>query len=206
MVIFVAYLNAFCLCSFTFYCKFVPTNSRLFMLKNDTIYLRALEGEDVPFLYAMENDASIWEAGSNIQPFSAHALRDYVASQQSDIYADKQLRLVICLANGNKTVGMVDLYDFSPRHLHAWVAIMVAREHQGRGVARMALDLLADYAFHFLHIRVLMSMVAEDNEPSIKLFGAAGYRQCGLFPSFYLRDSRPVNGLCLCLTKPENLT
>ena len=88
-------------------------------LKNDAIWLRALEPTDVPFLYAMENDASVWNAGSNIQPFSAASLRNYVENQQGDLFADKQLRLVVCLAGVDTPVGLVDLYDFSPRHLHA---------------------------------------------------------------------------------------
>lgn len=33
-------------------------------LKGDTIYLRALEPEDLEFVYGMENDQSIWEVSN----------------------------------------------------------------------------------------------------------------------------------------------
>lgn len=168
-------------------------------LKNDAIWLRALEPTDVPFLYAMENDASVWNAGSNIQPFSAASLRNYVENQQGDLFADKQLRLVVCLAGADTPVGLVDLYDFSPRHLHAWVAVLVAPSLRGKGIAKMALDLLADYVFHFLHLRLLMAMVAADNVASLRLFEAAGYKQCGLFPKFYVRDVGTADAVCLQL-------
>lgn len=170
------------------------------MLKNDTIQLRALELDDVPFLYSMENDASVWDAGSNIQPFSAKALRDYISSQQADVFADKQLRLVICLNNEEATpVGLIDLYDFSPRHQTAWVAIMVSASQRGRGISKMALALLAEYAFNFLHLRLLMSIVAADNDTSLRLFKSAGFVQCGQFPNFYLRPSGAVDALCFQL-------
>lgn len=169
------------------------------LLKDNKIYLRALEPDDVPFLYAMENDASVWNAGSNIQPFSAQSLRDYIENQQADLYADKQLRMVVCLCDDNTPVGLVDLYDFSPRHQYAWVAIMVANNHRGEGVACSALNLLADYAFNFLHLRLLMAMVAADNVASINLFNSAGYIQCGCFPQYYLCGTSPVDGFCFQL-------
>ncbi len=168
-------------------------------LKNDIIRLRALEPADVPFLYAMENDSSVWNAGSNIQPFSSKTLRDYIDAQQGDVYADKQLRLVACLNDSETPVGLVDLYDFSPRHLHAWVAVMTDLKHREKGIASMALALLADYAFNFLHLRMLMAMVAADNQASIQLFKSAGYVQCGVFPNYYLRTSSAVDAICFQL-------
>lgn len=169
-------------------------------LKNDVIKLRALEMADVPFLYAMENDASAWNAGSNVQPFSQQTLRAYVESQQGDVFADKQLRLVVCLNGSDSPVGLVDLYDFSPRHQHAWVAVMTDSKHREKGIAQMALNLLADYAFNFLHIRMLMAVVAADNEASLHLFKSAGYVQCGLFPNYYLRASSAVDAVCFQLS------
>ncbi|MFI0492126.1 MAG: GNAT family N-acetyltransferase, partial [Flavobacterium sp.] len=39
-------------------------------LKGDNIYLRALEPNDLEFVYAMENDQSIWEVSNTQTPYS----------------------------------------------------------------------------------------------------------------------------------------
>ena len=39
-------------------------------LKGETIYLRALEPNDLEFVYAMENDQSIWEVSNTQTPYS----------------------------------------------------------------------------------------------------------------------------------------
>ena len=44
------------------------------------IFLRALEPEDLDFLYEMENDESLWEVGSTNVPYSRQMLLDYIAT------------------------------------------------------------------------------------------------------------------------------
>ncbi len=59
------------------------------------IFLRALEPEDLDFLYEMENDESLWEVGSTNVPYSRQMLLDYIATACADIYADRQVRFII---------------------------------------------------------------------------------------------------------------
>ena len=39
--------------------------------------LRALEPDDLAFLYALENDPAIWGVSDTLAPVSRHALREY---------------------------------------------------------------------------------------------------------------------------------
>jgi diamine N-acetyltransferase len=39
-------------------------------LKGETIYLRALEPNDLEFVYAIENDQSIWAVSNTHTPYS----------------------------------------------------------------------------------------------------------------------------------------
>ena len=88
------------------------------------VYLRALEMEDLEFLYEVENDRSLWGVGCTNVPYSRQMLIDYIASASADIYADRQMRLII--ENGqHETVGMVDLINFDPRHLRAEIGIVI---------------------------------------------------------------------------------
>ncbi len=45
---------------------------------SDLVFLRALEDSDLEFLYALENDPSIWEVSDTLAPVSRHALRQYL--------------------------------------------------------------------------------------------------------------------------------
>ena len=66
-------------------------------LKGKNIHLRALEPEDLDFLYEIENNESIWEVSNTQTPYSKWVLKNYLENAHQDIYEAKQLRLVIVL-------------------------------------------------------------------------------------------------------------
>ena len=72
------------------------------------IRLRALEPEDLDVLYAIENDLDLWSVGYTTVPYSRYLLHDYIANSQCDIYADRQVRLVVEMEDGSDVVGIVD--------------------------------------------------------------------------------------------------
>lgn len=137
------------------------------------ITLRKLEPSDLPFLYQWENDASSWPDGSIHNPLSQQDLRDYIASTTGDIYADRQLRLII-EADG-ATVGCIDLFDFDVRNRKAALGMYVAPDARGRGVGRQALQRMEEYAFGQLQLRLLYAIIATDNAPCSRLYRQAGY-------------------------------
>jgi len=65
-------------------------------LKGDLIYLRALEPEDLDFIYEIENDEDIWQVSNTQTPYSRFLIRQYLENAHQDIYEAKQLRLAIC--------------------------------------------------------------------------------------------------------------
>jgi len=76
--------------------------------------LRALEPEDLYFLYKLENNESIWEVSSTQTPYSKYVLKQYLANSHQDIYEAKQLRLVI--EYHKEAAGLIDLFDYNPQH------------------------------------------------------------------------------------------
>ena len=140
--------------------------------------LRALEPDDLDFLFALENDPDLWAVSDTLAPVSRHALREYLAHAGADFYEVRQLRLVICEAD--EAVGTLDIFDFNPLHQRAGVGITLKKDFRGRGLARQALALLLPYARHTLRLHQLYATVGADNLPSLKLFEAAGFRQVGV--------------------------
>ncbi|CAN5909752.1 GNAT family N-acetyltransferase [soil metagenome] len=148
-------------------------------IQSESIYLRALEGTDLDFLYELENDRQIWPVSDTRTPFSRHVLQEYLQRSSADIYEVRQLRFVIC-QHDHQPVGTVDLYDFDPAHLRAGVGLVLAPSFQGRGYGFQALTCLEEYSAATLHLHQLFCSVAHDNEKSIRLFSKAGFRQVGV--------------------------
>ena len=94
-------------------------------LKGDLVYLRALEPEDLDLVFEIENDEDLWELSTTLTPFSKFLLKQYLKNSHKDIYEAKQLRLVICKADNQEALGMIDLFDFDPKHRRAGVGIVI---------------------------------------------------------------------------------
>ena len=138
------------------------------------VRLRAIEPEDLDYLYKIENDRQLWGVGETNMPYSRYALHEYVASCPTDIYADRQLRLMGDTEEG-ETIGIADLMNFDPRHLRAEIGIVVDRPHRGKGYAQAALAQLMAYASSVIHLHQVYSIVGVDNEDSLRLFHRIGF-------------------------------
>ena len=139
-------------------------------LRGKKIHLRALEPEDIDFLYGIENNESFWEVSSTQTPFSRFILEQYIASAHRDIYEVKQLRLIIAENTTHNRVGMIDLFDFIPQHKRAGIGILIIENEQRKGYASEALQLLIDYGFSQLNLHQLFANITSDNTKSLTLF------------------------------------
>ena len=90
-------------------------------LNGKNVNLRALEPEDLEFLYAIENNESFWEISHTQIPFSKYILKQYLENAHLDIFEAKQLRLLIENTSTKKQIGMIDFFDFNPQHKRAGI-------------------------------------------------------------------------------------
>ena len=141
--------------------------------------LRALEPEDLDAMYGWENDTDVWRASGTVAPFSRHVLSRLIDEQQFDIYATRQMRLVIEDIASAEVVGAVDLFEFDPQNLRAGVGIIITPPHRRTGLALDALHTLEKYTRNTLHLHQLWCSMADDNHASRQLFLKAGYEECG---------------------------
>ena len=149
-------------------------------LQGENVYLRALEPEDLMFLYSLENNPDIWEISGTLTPYSKQVLQRYLENSHRDIFEVKQLRLCICKTS-DETIGLIDLFDFDPKHHRAGVGIIIAeKEDRNRGAGSEAMSLLEEYAFSVLNLRQLYANVTEDNLQSIQLFRKRGFEEVGV--------------------------
>ncbi len=148
-------------------------------LKGTLVNLRALEPEDLQFLFNTENNPENWEISSTQVPFSKDILKRYLENAHLDIYEAKQLRLVIENTTTLQAVGMIDLFDFDPMHQRAGIGILINKEEQKKGYASDALDLLITYAFKHLNLHQLYANITSDNTKSCRLFEKFNFQYIG---------------------------
>ncbi|MCM4169777.1 Spermidine N(1)-acetyltransferase [Arenibacter antarcticus] len=149
-------------------------------LKGEHIFLRALEPEDLDFLYELENNPEIWEISGTTTPYSKHILRYYLDNAHKDIYEVKQLRLSICNLEGT-LIGLIDLFDFDPQNLRVGMGIVVSEvANRNQGIGAEAIVILCNYVFSVLGLRQVYANVLEGNEASIHLFAKMGFEKVGI--------------------------
>jgi diamine N-acetyltransferase len=160
-------------------------------LKGDTIYIRALEPNDLEFVYAIENDQNIWEVSNTNTPYSRFLVKQYLENAHQDIYEAKQLRLAICQDQDFPALGLIDLFDFDPKNNRAGVGIVIQKnENRKQNIGSDALELLIEYAFYNLNLHQLYANIGTENEASKALFTKFGFKMIGV-----KKDWTFVNGV-----------
>jgi diamine N-acetyltransferase len=165
-------------------------------LQGEHIRLRALEAEDLDFLYELENDPAMWEISGTTAPYSKYVLRQYLDNAHRDIYDVKQLRLCIC--NEEKVLGLIDLFDFDPKNRRAGVGIVILEEKErNQGIGTEAIKLLTEYSFTTLGLQQLFANVLEDNTRSLHLFKKMGFEEVGIKKDWIFSNGKFKNEVLL---------
>jgi diamine N-acetyltransferase len=152
------------------------------LLQRNGYKLRAPEPEDLACMMQFENTTTLWELSNTTGPYSRFYLKQYIETNQNNLYEDKQLRLMI-ENPGKQVVGIIDLCNFAPFHHRAEVGIVIATSYQGQGIGELALSLLKEHSFDFLGIHQLYAYIDVTNGPCRKLFKKCGFEECA-----YLKD------------------
>jgi diamine N-acetyltransferase len=149
------------------------------IFESDDIRLRAVEPEDLDLLYRWENEEDNWKQSNTLVPYSKYTLKRYIASSHKSLFETGQLRLMITVPEKEKTIGIIDLYDFDHYHRRAGIGVLVADVNDRRkGYASSALKCIINYAFVTLSLHQIWCNILEGNEESIKLFTSHGFVIC----------------------------
>jgi diamine N-acetyltransferase len=159
-------------------------------LKGEHVILRALEPEDLDFLYQIENNESFWEISHTQTPFSKYILRQYLENAHLDIYESKQLRFLIEEKSTKKQVGLIDLFDFNPQHKRAGIGILIHPDFERKGFASETLSILINYSFSHLQLHQLYANITSSNSKSLKLFKKHKCEEVGVKKDWILSEGK----------------
>ena len=154
------------------------------MISDSLISLRAPEPDDVDAMYRMENDPAIWADGRSRAPVSRQLLWDYCTNYNPDLFAVGQLRMMVIDRASGEAAGMIDLYDADAINRRAGIGVIIDTTFRGKGYGAASLALLTHYAASQLGLHQLWAIAAAANEPSRRLFEAAGFCVSGRLRSW----------------------
>jgi diamine N-acetyltransferase len=179
-------------------------------MTDNELSLRAVEMSDIDLLFKWENDSSLWHLSNTNTPFSRFLLEQYILSSHQDIYATRQLRLMIDLdikaksSPQSKTIGSIDIFDFDPANRRAGVGILIDKNFRNKGYASAALELLIDYCFNTLNLHQLFCNITPDNKISISLFKKNRFKIIGLKKDWLLVNKKWTHEYLLQLINPDD--
>jgi diamine N-acetyltransferase len=173
--------------------------------KSGRIRLRAPEPADAQLIYQWENDPQIWRVGDTYVPYSMFQIEEFILNA-GDLYANKQLRLMIDSVTGKKlqVIGTLDMYDFDPRHSRAGVGIMITANERGKGFALEALEVFEQYAFETLNLHQLFCLIASNNMESIAVFMKRGFMQTGIRKEWLNEHGKWIDQIQFQLINPHH--
>jgi diamine N-acetyltransferase len=173
------------------------------ILLSDIVRLRAVEPEDLELLYSWENEEINWKQSNTLVPYSRYTLKRYIANSHRSLFETGQLRLMIDVASGNKTVGTIDLFDFDHFNMRAGVGILIADPADRRkGYGSAALECIIRYVFETLSLHQIWCNILEGNEESMNLFLRHGFVRCAVKKEWVRTDGRFVTEYMLQLLNP----
>lgn len=149
------------------------------MLSDLTVTLRAVEPDDIDFIYRMENDRHSWRNGCLRAPMSRFAIKNYIETYNADPLSAGEARFVIVRNSDSQPIGLIDLFEIDSLNRRAGVGIVIVPEQRELGFASVSLMLLSDYCHKDLGLHQLWAVVANDNIASMKLFQGCGFELTG---------------------------
>lgn len=149
-------------------------------LKGELVSLRALEPSDADILYRWENDPALWPVSYTQVPFSRFTLEEFVNTAHSDIYTNKQLRLMINKTLSGETIGCADLFEFDPQHMRTGLGIYISEGFRQTGCASECITMVKRYCFNVLLLKQVYVHVNTSNTASLGLFEKCGFEKSGL--------------------------
>ena len=116
---------------------------------SERVRLRAMEPEDLEVMYAMENDSQTWDVTNFTVPYSRFVLKQYIENSECDMFADRQLRMMIVRAEDDVVIGTIDITEFSPMHARGEVGIAIRKEYQGQWLCQGSAAFAVRLCFQF---------------------------------------------------------
>jgi RimJ/RimL family protein N-acetyltransferase len=149
------------------------------MLQGERVRLRAISRDDLPRLWAFNNDLAVELAGGGDPPLPQSLARLQAEFDQQAAKGGRDDTRFAIEVDG-QCVGSCGLFNPNATARTCEVGIGIgAKEYWGRGLGRESLRLLLNYGFRYLNYRKLWLRVHAANERAIRAYRACGFVEEG---------------------------
>ena len=149
----------------------------MMFISEENISLRIAEPEDAQQIYDWENDRNLWQVSETSCPTSLFQIEQFLLGN-GDLYANRQLRLMIGLKDIARPIGSIDLFDFDPVNSRVGIGVLVENGYRGNGYAAKAIKLCVEYLFKDVMVHQVHCIIDENNLESRHLFEGLGFQAC----------------------------
>ena len=147
-------------------------------ISDGNISIKIAEPEDAAQIYRWENDRSLWRVSETVSPTSYFQVEQFLLGN-SDLLANRQQRLMVCLKGAKHPIGSIDLFDYDPINSRIGIGILIENEYRGKGFATAALQLCLEYLFNDLLVHQVHCIVDVSNVESQHVFSKLGFIEGG---------------------------
>lgn len=159
------------------------------MLLGKWVVLRAIEREDLPRLWAFNNDMEVELAGGGDPPMP-QSLARLQAQYEADLGRGGRDGMGFAIEADGELIGQCALFGEDNTARHCELGITIGdKTYWGKGYGREAITLLLDYAFEQQNFRRVWLKVNGRNERAQR-----AYRACGFVEEGRLREHTWSNG------------
>ncbi len=167
------------------------------MIQGERVTLRRVEPEDYPAIQRWQNDPEVFRWMDYERPFSLEDIR------KSEEHGAVEGHPFVIEAEG-KPIGRIGLFGIKHRTRHGNLYVFIGeREVWGKGYARDALNLLLEYAFSTLNLRLIQLWTLADNDRAIRLYKSFGFIEEARLRDRAYHDGIVVDSLIMSITREE---
>lgn len=169
------------------------------------VYLRAFEPDDYKRSIIWRKDDQIWDMLGGTKYFVSEAYeRKWI---EDTIFNSKDIRLAVCLKEGNKYIGNVYITNIDMINRTGVSHVLIGEKTcWGKGYASEALKLLLDYVFNERGLHRITALVLESNVQSIKMHVKLGFRQEGILRQSVYKNGRYNNQVVLSILNENSMS
>lgn len=148
-------------------------------MKNEKVYLRALESDDYKISIAWRQDPEIWSMLVGRRYFVSEQIeKQWIESTYNN---SKQVALAICDLETNKYIGNIYLKNIDYFNKSASSAKLIGdKNFWGKGYGTEATLLMLYHAFYDLGLERVESRILSSNKASIRVQEKCGYQVEGI--------------------------
>jgi RimJ/RimL family protein N-acetyltransferase len=168
---------------------------------NMTVELAPIMREDLPKLFQWRNDHRIWAWTRQNDLLNEVEHAEWFERQAKDP-AIRMYKLVLKTDGTTNAVGVCGLTSIDYQNSRAEFSLYIAPAFQGKGIGKMALQVLLTHGFVNLGIRRIWGETFDGN-PAAKIFETLGMVKEGTRRGFYWKDGKYVDAHLYSITREE---